>query len=609
MRRVPLIAALVAAALLLGAGSATAAEPAAGQLLPDEHVGDYPASRYEIWYDEGGLFSVGAKVLGLATELAFGATRALVSLATWLVTWAYSFGFANTLAEPAARIAEAYATRLIGPLELRYLALFIAVTYAAWNLLRHRIARGLGELAVSALVLIVGGAMLVQPAQMLRTGVGLTAGISAALLELTTDGDARAGTDPAAGEFVIATSAADPLTQGLRQAFVAQPHDLLNWGESLTGRCADARDAALDGGPHGTDDTPRELMRNAGCETQAAFNERASAERLMSALLVLVAAFIVLAALVLIAVTVVAAQLFAVGLVALLPFAVLLGVLPGGGRQLLWRWLAAGLRTLAVTVAMAGLLAFVLVTSDALLADATSSLLERFALLVVLAVVLFIARRKVLRGTQTVAGNLGRRLETARIGGTHGSGWMAPAALGGASGFGLAQLGRDGQQDLHDLRRNRLVAQLHHRHALHRATRSAAAVDRGGGADPGSGPGPDARSRSRLGAAGHRVARLTGAGVKAAASVTVDLPRTAPRAVARTQLAAGEATARARQRLQAASAGAHAAGRQWTQGLAHPLDAVRQERTRLIDEQARARRQAAARTQLRAKIAAGPEEQ
>lgn len=572
-----LLLVVVVGVLLCSPASAAAQSPsetpqAPAGLMPDQPVGEHPTSRYEIWYSPGGFTDVAAKVLGLVTELAFGAVRAVVSVATWVITWAYGFRFAAALAEPAGRLAVAYDTRLVGPVGLGSLALLLAVVYAGVNVLRSRLSRGVGELLVSLLVLALGGMLLTSPAETFRTGIATAASLSSVVLELAVGGDAHALTAPdERSEYAAASTAAiAPLVGGLREAFVAQPHDLLNWGEVLTGPCAAQREQILAEGPHGTEERPRELMAAGGpsCQDYVAFNERPTVERLLGAGVVLVAALIVLTALVLVAVTVVVAQLVAVALVAVMPFAVIGGVLPGAGRQVLWRWLTAGLQCVVAVVAMAGLLTFMLITSQALLSNAQQSLLDRLGLLVMVTVTVLVLRKRVLAGTRAMAANLDRRLEAAGVGGTHGGGWVRPAAVGGVSGFGVAQLTRDGDNDVGELRR--LASRLRP------ATGGSAAAPRRTGGGSGEALG------GRLGRAGRAAAAATGKTAKTAANLTVNLPRAGPRAAARATLATSEATAALRAHLRAGAARGAATGREWREGLTHPLESMRREQRRLV---------------------------
>ena len=559
---------------------AVAASPASAvSLLPDLQANGHPINRYEIWYDPGGFADVTPKVLGLFIELAFGACRIVVSVATWLITWAYSFGFADALAGPAARLAGAYQTRLVGPLELRHLALFAAVVYAGVHGLRGRLAHGAGELAVSLAVMAASGLILASPEALFRSGVRFTAGLSQAVLELANEPSAHSAPGTAARTH--------PLTEGLLDAFLVQPHDILNWGQTLAGPCAAQRDEALATGPHGTADTPRELMRDGGpsCESFADFNAVASTERLMGAMLVLLAALLVLACMSLIAATVCVAQLVAVALIGWTPFALAAGILPGAGRQLLWRWAAAAARCAVTVLAMAGLLTFVLVTSQTLLADARQTLLERFALLVMTAAAALVMRRRVLATSRRMTARLSRRLESARVGGSHGAAWLGPAAAGGITGFGLAHLASEARQEVRGFTHSPLAwglaSNLAHRRSARRPT-------------TGHTEGEAAASSSR-----------TAAAARMAADLTVNLPRSAPRAIARGVLAAEHGAEHTRQRL----AQARTVAEEWRDGVAHPVQSYRRERSRIIAEQGAVRRAAAAHAQLRALSTRGPLEE
>lgn len=615
--RRPAVIAVTATLLLLALAPGAAAAPAPqaqpdaeepGGLMPDADVGDYPTSAYEIWYSEQGWSvgadvhprpvlpvtptvdtgsSVGERVTGWATEFVFGAVRMVVDATTWLITWAYSFRFAANLAEPASRLAGAYESGLIGPLGLRHLALFSAVVYAGWQLLRNRLARGVGELLVSLAVLAAAGALLANPEEAFRRGVGFAGGLSAAVLELATPGGdpaAAAGEGRAHDGFELDTAAVDPLADGLRVAFVAGPHDLLNWGRPLTGDCARARDELLATGPHGTDDNVRETMADAGCADEAAWNATPTVERLMGANLTLLAALLVLIAVGLVAITVVVAQFVGVVLVGLMPFAVTAGILPGGGRQLLWRWAAACVRCVVAVVAMAGVLTFLLVTANALLAHADGNLLERFGLLVVLGAAAILLRRKVLSSTQTLVGNLGRRVESARVGGTHGGGWMRPAAAGGLSGFGVAQASHDGEQDVRLLRHNRAVDSTNR--ALRRHVPGHLPARRG--PEAATRAADDAMTGDKAGSSleatdtrGGKPTSGLARGARLAANTTVNLPVAGPRAAALAAHAGGAASRAVRAKLQSSAERTRAAGREWRHGAAHPIDQYRHERAKL----------------------------
>lgn len=457
MRRRLVLAVLVAAFLLAAAPGALAQKeesPGAGQrsefmgrIVPEESKARFPLNRYDIGYDPGAWNDFNRKILGFTTDILFSVARWLVAAGSWVITWAFTFGFAKELARPAAEMGRVYEARLIGPLGLFHAALFAAAAWAGWQLLRGRLARGAGEFGLSLLVLLVGAFLLRDPAGMIGGALERTGQLSGELLAVATSSDVGAAPRPSEdlgqpqyGRLL------DPLKAALAKAFVDDPYDLLSWGEVIgEGRCAEIRDEILREGPWGTDDRPRDMMaEEERCRPLAEFNGEPSADRLFGALLLMVAALVTLVLLMLVAGTVVAAQLLVIGLIALAGFALIGGILPGSGRQMMWRWLAAGGRALLAVIGVSFLLAFMVVSVRALLAATEGqSLMERFGLLIVLVALMFAARKRLLRAGRTWASSLGKKME---VRGHHGPSGAAAAALVAAGALGLAGASRDGQQ-------------------------------------------------------------------------------------------------------------------------------------------------------------------
>jgi hypothetical protein len=535
------------------------------QVVPGEGAGEFPTSHYDIGYDAGAWNDFDRKILGFLTALTFGAVRWLVDVGLWVITWAYTFGFANELAEPAGAMAATYNESMLGPMGLAEFALLCAVAYAGWQVLRGRLPRGAGELAVSLVVATVGTIALKDPAAVMDSGLSAASRLSGDVLAVAAHEPNGSGSDSAAsaGRYVRGEygAALGPLKAAIHRAYVAEPNELINWGELLDGNCAELVDRVLETGPHGADDEPRTVMgSDPACERYASFNADPTFERLGAALLVLIAAAISVVLLVLVAGTVVVAQLIGIALIALMPFALVGGIFPGGGRQLLWRWVVAALRVLIVIVAMALFLSFLLLSMTGLL-DATKgrSLLERFGILVILTVVAFVARKRVVRAGQSITERWGRRLETARVGGTGGASWLRPAAVGGATGFGIAQLSDEARAEM--------------RQVTKPAARATRAV---------TGPARGHNSLQRVSAArpvraGAAVARATRGAARIAANSTINLPVKGPRAAAKATAATSAAAERVRARLGGRAETTRDWARHWKRGAAHPAASFRAE--------------------------------
>lgn len=424
------------------------------QLIPGEsYPGAYPTENYDIGYDEGAFDHLGRKALGFLTDLTFAGLRWVVRGGIWIVEWAFSFGFADTLARPAENVARTYQDQVIDRTGFAHFALVVAAVYGGWHMLRGRMGKGAGEFLLSVVVGVVAAIVMVNPAATMTEALSNTRQLSGEIGALAVDCDDAGCSAPAGateGEEYVAM--VRPLTASIHRAFIEQPHDLINWGRLLPpGACADVRNRALgaEEAPWGSDDQPREWMREAGCDDEYAFNRDPSAERLVASAMVVFAALVVMVLLVLVAGTLVAAQLLAVGLIAVMPFALASGVLPGGGRQMLWRWIAGVLRALAAILMMAVFLSFFLVSVNAMLAATEAeSLFVRFAVLDLLVILMFMVRSRLLRAGKSLADNVGRRLEGARVGGTNGGAWMRPAAVGAAAGAGVAALWDENNQEV-----------------------------------------------------------------------------------------------------------------------------------------------------------------
>ena len=408
-------------------------------IVPNECWGRFPSGNYDIGFDEGAWNHLSRKVYGTFTDLSFQGARSSTALALWLVEWAYAFGVQDRLGGPAVDIARRYQSDVIGPLGLGHLAWTYAVAWAAVAALRGRLTMAAGELAISILAAGLAGILLANPAGYMQGTTDTMSRLSGALLATGT------GQPPPEGA-TDAEAVMEPLQAEIHSAFVEEPYDYLNWGGPLSGACAAARDEILATGPHGADDEPRDVMRDAGCEAQAEFNERPDSNRLFGAVLTFGAATLMAVLVGLVALTVVVAQVIAVTLWAVAPFALLAGVLPGAGRELAWRWLTALARAVLAVVGMSFVLSILLLTVNALLEGSEDvGLVERFALVNMAVVAMYVTRKRILAAGHNLAGSVGQRLATRRDGSNRPSTpWLATPAVAGATGFAIgAGLGPD----------------------------------------------------------------------------------------------------------------------------------------------------------------------
>lgn len=407
-------------------------------IVPNDCWGPFPSSHYDIGFDEGAWNHISRKVYGTFTDLAFQGARSSTAMALWLVEWAYGFGIYDRLGGAAIDIAQRYQHNIIGPLGLNELVWFYAVAWAAIAALRGKLTMAAGELVISVVAAGLAALVLANPAGYLHGTFDTMGKLSGALLATGTG-------QPPPENGVDAHTVMRPLQAQIHAAFVEEPYDYLDWGGPLPPPCAAMRDRILANGPHGADDGPREAMALAGCQAQADFNHDPTGTRLFGAVLTFGAAIVMVVLMALIAVTVVVAQVMAIVLFAIAPFALLVAVLPGAGRELAWRWVAALVRVVLAVVGMSFVLSLLLLTVTALL-QATNDvgLVERFALVNVVVVAMLVARKRILAAGHTLATGFGQRLATRRAGGERVTPWLTAPALAGATGFALgASIGPD----------------------------------------------------------------------------------------------------------------------------------------------------------------------
>ncbi len=393
----------------------------------DVDDGIVPIGNYDIGCaNDGFIVDVGCAILGTLTSTFFSIGSTIVAVSVWLLEAATSFTLEEALTDTATTIADLLDTRFLGPMRIAHLGLVASALYMGWQFLRGRFGVGAGEYAISLVVL----AVLIH----VSTGPGFGAvvsavthtagGISGEIVTLA------AGTD-GSGEV------SDRVGTALMAGFVRDPYDVINWGRLLAGtECEAARNQALQAGPHGVDDYPRQLMEESGCDAEAEYNREASGGRLIGAILHVVVAIAALILLLVTALTLVVAKGMTLFLIALLPVALYAGLFPGAGRALLWHWVSALVRVVALVVAM-GLFLALLVAGLTGLLGLERGMWERFLIIIFFMAVMWVGRSQLVELSAKFADSTLQRLEGASIGGSHGSAWVPPYQAGGLTGLGV----------------------------------------------------------------------------------------------------------------------------------------------------------------------------
>ena len=384
---------------------------------------------------------------GFLTNLAFTAERWTVHAATCIIYWALQLKIADGLSTFAGNLAGDYQARIVGPLGLSSLALFLCIVWCAVKIIRGQMGRGVGELAVTFILMAIFSGVLAAPSTFLLgpdgfLGRAKSTAVEVAGITASIDPNAPAPPPPGSGSNAQQDAA---LMTGLQHAFVEVPWELLDWGEQLDNShnpapagCVSAMHSIINNGPWGTSDTPRNTMAHAGCPDLAQFNANPSTDRLLAAVIAFWGSEIVIVLAMFIAFLLAVAQFALVGCVIAFPFVSFLALLPGGGRQWLWKWVTAILVAFSSVIATLVALSLMLVSVDAVVAaESGSALIITMAALDILAIAGIIALIKFRKGLRRTARKIGSSLDSMRVGGAGaGHRWLSPSQSA-AAGFGV----------------------------------------------------------------------------------------------------------------------------------------------------------------------------
>ncbi|MFB7865616.1 hypothetical protein [Streptomyces sp. NPDC056069] len=443
--------------------STSPADGSDGLLQPFNVKDQYgvPISAYTVSADTGGWTDIDLKIWNILAQLFFGVAKWFIGFACWLIKWALDFGLAKILVGPVDHIATTIRDQVINRLGLPGLFLTFAGVYAGWHIMFKQKSRGFAEAGVSLVVAAIATTVLLSPAQVLLgtqdqpSPGGSTMLLSQeGLLGKSKDLSLQISSlvlseDPSRTQAQTAT-VSKPITDALVDAFIVKPTQLMLYGQVFDGKCAEAfakaklveynwqqkglnfweATRANPGGASYSDQ-----LLNAGdqftkaCQGQ---NTKIQAKK-ASADLTFSAAFVALAAIIVsvLVVLVTGGFLTAQGWIAFEGirghWALCAGILPGGGRAVLWRWVSAITKAvLAVVLSILFLAIFILIIIALVRADTGSVLAVKFIAIDITAIAGLAGHKKIKETARQISVNLNRRLANARVGGSRQSVFNTP---------------------------------------------------------------------------------------------------------------------------------------------------------------------------------------
>ncbi|MFE3559859.1 hypothetical protein ACFXKW_34130 [Streptomyces sp. NPDC059193] len=431
-----------------------------GLLQPFNVTDEYgvPISAYTVRADSGDWNDIDLKIWNVLAQFFFGVAKWFIGFSGWLVDWALDFGLPKVLVGPVDDIAGTIRDQVINRLGLPGLFLTFAAVYAGWHIMFKQRSRGFAEAGMSLVIAAVATTLLISPAQVLlgTQDQPSPGGKSMLLSEEGLIGGARdlslqvsslvLSDDPKQVQAKPET-VSKPITNALVDAFIVKPTQLMLYGEVFDKRCSEAfakyklveykwmqagkplfKLDVITQAP-GTPDL--EAVTKAGekfaqtCghgDKKALDTKKASADMAFSAVFVALAAIIVSVLMCLVA----GGFLVAQGWIAFEAirghWALCAGILPGGGRAVLWRWVAAITKAaLAVVLSILFLAIFILVILALIKADTGKVLAVKFISIDIAAIAGLAGHKKIKETARQISVNLNRRLHNARIGGSRQS--------------------------------------------------------------------------------------------------------------------------------------------------------------------------------------------
>ena len=430
--------------------------PDGDSLIPDPGVSEHPVFNHDLGYDEGAWNHLGRKTLGFFTEVGWTLNLAVVSIVLWFTGWAFRFDIMDILLGeggspgPLMQVAQAWNQEVVLGLGLNDVVWFLLITYVAANLMRGRGLHAAGEMMLSVLALGAAITIGANPAGYMQGGADTVRTTSGAVLAVSRG-------EPPSSDPSQASQIVDPIRAELFEVLVAEPHEIVNWGRPLTGACREASQAAIAEGPWGAADEPRDMMNAAGCDEAADFNHHPTAGRMFSAWMAAAVSIVVLALLALTVVTMISASLFFAVKFAFLFLALVGFQLPGSLREFAWGWLVGLLKHLMIVAGASMVISYLLLLMSAFLTAPGLGLAERFTLLLIATVSMFIYRKQLIAGVHHLTERLRMELGSMRIGLNYRGmgGWTGSAAIAGAAGATGYGIGKRSREALLDIPGNR----------------------------------------------------------------------------------------------------------------------------------------------------------
>lgn len=382
-----------------------------GSLLGDI---DQPAD----WdhYDIGASVGLVSRLTVYYTRLIFAAGMWMIAFARWVLGFVLRFDLGRMLVGDIGILTTQYRMLIDGPngIALKEFMLLIAVAHAGWQIFRHRGQAAVAELLVAVVIALSGGYLLANAEHAACRGMSVMGELTVGMIALGSPNvDQATGRADYCGPASMLPDTGQVFEDTMFGTFVHEPFLLLQWGVVPTPgtSCRAVADALVETRSWDNDNKPRDFMREAGCEQMALFNEEMTSQRTAGALAYSMTAAAFAVAVLLSAGTLLLAQVAGAMLVLALPFAVVVGISPGAGRELLARWVHSLLKVAVLFMGSGFFLALLTTSIHAIQADTEHrSIILRMVASVAVAWGLVVLRGRIFKSMRFGAHSLASRV-------------------------------------------------------------------------------------------------------------------------------------------------------------------------------------------------------
>ncbi|MFG2845947.1 hypothetical protein ACGF12_22675 [Kitasatospora sp. NPDC048296] len=416
-----------------------------------------PLDNYDLKSDPGGTTDIRSHVCNLLIGGGFALVRLAVGLMCWIVGWIWNFPIVSTLIDTAHVIN--YKLYVVTANDLNLYDLFLAggVAFGALLIMRGKVGRGAGEMAITLLLSATVMLPMFTPRAILGEQGPLVQAQQAAheAGQIVTNVN---GPDPGCTSDKDKDDPSCPMRMMLTRTLVVQPFELLQYGQipakdswladvhnryihgqlNRKGNCDDVidlpgKDAICDHGSAGYAALKDELKDKHGQEGKDVYNYAVNSDwdKVGGVALILLAVLIVAIVVLGMALVHIGTQFADVVAASLSAPAGVWAMLPGGNRAALWKWIGVFLTSVVTELAVSMMLPlFTLGANGILTNSANTVMIQRLLILDGFAVVVLVFHRRIFAAAGQLGDRFANRMRFAKIGGT--------LFMGENTGLGLA---------------------------------------------------------------------------------------------------------------------------------------------------------------------------